>query len=91
MDIDKISEEEQKNSLSKVLEVLKTMASKPSGFIGLFILLFHVVLAFTSPYLAPYDYKAIDPALMLQSPSSEYWFGTDSLGRDVFSRTIMGG
>ena len=29
MDIDKISEEEQKNTLSKVLEVLKTMASKP--------------------------------------------------------------
>ena len=91
MDIDKISEEEQKNSLSKVLEVLKTMASKPSGFIGLFILVFHVVLASTSPFLAPYDYKAIDPTLMLQAPSSEYWFGTDSLGRDVFTRTIMGG
>ena len=91
MDIDKISEEEQKNPLSKVLEILKTMASKPSGFIGLFILLFHVVLAFASPYLAPYDYKTIDPTLMLQAPSSEYWFGTDSLGRDVFTRTIMGG
>ena len=91
MDIDKISEEEQKNSLSKVLEILKTMASKPSGFIGLFILVFHVVLASTSPFLAPYDYKAIDPTLMLQAPSSEYWFGTDSLGRDVFTRTIMGG
>ena len=91
MDIDKISEEEQKNSLSKFLEVLKTMASKPSGFIGLFILVFHVVLASASPYLAPYDYKAIDPTLMLQAPSSEYWFGTDSLGRDVFTRTIMGG
>ena len=91
MDIDKISEEEQKNSLLKVLEVLKTMASKPSGFIGLFILVFHVVLASASPFLAPYDYKAIDPTLMLQAPSSEYWFGTDSLGRDVFTRTIMGG
>ena len=91
MDIDKISEEEQKNSLSKVLEVLKTMASKPSGFIGLFILVFHVVLASASPFLAPYDYKAIDPTLMLQAPSSEYWFGTDSLGRDVFTRTILGG
>ena len=39
----------------------------------------------------PYDYKAIDPTLMLQAPSSEYWFGTDSLGRDVFTRTILGG
>ena len=91
MQINKISEEKQKNILLKVLEVLKTMASKPSGFIGLFILFFHILLAFLSPYLAPYDYKAIDPSLMLQSPSSDYWFGTDSLGRDVFTRTIMGG
>ena len=91
MEINKISEEKQKNLLSKVLEVLKTMASRPSGFIGLCILVFHILLAFLSPYLAPYDYKAIDPTLMLQAPSSEYWFGTDSLGRDVFTRTIMGG
>ena len=91
MEINKISEEKQKNILSKVLEVLKTMASRPSGFIGLCILVFHILLAFLSPYLAPYDYKAIDPTLMLQAPSSEYWFGTDSLGRDVFTRTIMGG
>ncbi len=91
MEISKISEEKQKNLLSKVLEVLKTMASRPSGFIGLSILAFHILLAFLSPYLAPYDYKAIDPSLMLQAPSSEYWFGTDSLGRDVFTRTIMGG
>ena len=91
MQIDKISEEKQKNILLKVLEVLKTMASKPSGFIGFFIFFFYILLAFLSPYLAPYDYKAIDPSLMLQSPSSDYWFGTDSLGRDVFTRTIMGG
>ena len=43
MDIDKISEEEQKNTLLKILEVLKTMASKPSGFIGLCILVFHIL------------------------------------------------
>jgi len=91
MDKEKISEENQKNIFLKVLEVLKTMASKPSGFIGLCILIFHILLAFLSPYLAPYDYKAIDPSLMLQAPSSDYWFGTDSLGRDVFTRTIMGG
>jgi len=91
METQKISKEKQKNIFSKILEVLSTMASKPSGFIGLSILFFHVLLAFTSPYLAPYDYKAIDPSLMLQAPSSEYWFGTDSLGRDVFTRTILGG
>ena len=80
-----------KSTTAKILEVLGTMASRPSGLIGLMILIFHVSLALLSPYLAPYDYKAIDPTLMLQEPSSEFWFGTDSLGRDVFSRTILGG
>ena len=86
-----LEKEQKKNNLQKVFEVIKTMASKPSGLIGLSILLFHVILAITSPLYAPYDFKAIDPTLMLQAPSSEYWFGTDSLGRDVFTRTILGG
>ena len=86
-----LEKEQKKNNLQKVYDVIKTMASKPSGLIGLSILLFHVILAITSPLYVPYDYKAIDPSLMLQAPSSEYWFGTDSLGRDVFTRTILGG
>lgn len=86
-----LEKEQKKNNLQKIFEVIKTMASKPSGLIGLSILLFHVILAITSPLYVPYDYKAIDPSLMLQAPSSEYWFGTDSLGRDVFTRTILGG
>ena len=83
--------EKQKNTFEKIYEVIKTMASKPSGLIGLTILFFHVILAITSPLYVPYDYKAIDPTLMLTPPSSEFWFGTDSLGRDVFTRTILGG
>jgi len=86
-----LEKEQKKNNLQKVYEVIKTMASKPSGLIGLSILLFHVILAISCPLYVPYDYKAIDPSLMLQAPSSEYWFGTDSLGRDVFTRTILGG
>ena len=88
--MDKVHQK-QKSILQKILEIIKTMASKPSGLIGLSILCFHVLLALTSPLYVPYDYKAIDPSLMLQAPSSEYWFGTDSLGRDVFTRTILGG
>ncbi len=86
-----ITEGKQKNKIKKAFEILKTMASKPSGLIGLTIVLFHVVLALISPYIAPYDYKAISPNTMLLAPSTEHWFGTDSLGRDVFTRTILGG
>ena len=91
MEINKVKVNKKKSIFKKISELLLTMASKPSGFIGISILVFHILLAFLSPFLAPYDFKAIDPSLMLQAPSSEYWFGTDSLGRDVFTRTIMGG
>ena len=89
MESNLITEDKHKNKLEKALEILKTMASKPSGLIGLSIVLFHVVLALLSPYIAPYDYKAISPNTMLLAPSAEHWFGTDSLGRDVFTRTII--
>ena len=91
MESNLITEDKQKNKLEKAFEILKTMASKPSGLIGLTIVLFHVILALISPYIAPYDYKAISPNTMLLAPSVEHWFGTDSLGRDVFTRTILGG
>jgi peptide/nickel transport system permease protein len=41
--------------------------------------------------VAPYDPDFVNPADRLTSPSSDYWFGTDTLGRDVFSRTLHGG
>ena len=91
MESNLITEDKQINKLEKAFEILKTMASKPSGLIGLTIVLFHVILALISPYIAPYDYKAISPNTMLLAPSAEDWFGTDSLGRDVFTRTILGG
>ena len=86
-----INKEDKKNIINKISEVLITMASKPSGFIGLAILIFHVILAISSPWFVPYDYKAINPSLMRQAPSADFWFGTDSLGRDVFTRTALGG
>jgi len=82
---------DMKKNPSKFFEVIKTMVSKPSGLIGLSIVCFHILLAILSPLITPHDFKAINPSLMLLPPSSEYWFGTDHLGRDVFTRTILGG
>ncbi len=44
-----------------------------------------------APWLAPFDPAAIDLSVGLQSPSAEYWLGTDNLGRDVLSRLLWGG
>ncbi len=43
-----------------------------------------------APLLAPYDPNAIDPYNVLAAPDAAHWFGTDELGRDVFSRMIFG-
>ena len=87
----KTLESTNKSPFSKVVEVLHTIFSRPSGFIGLSIVLVHVFLALFSPLFVPYDYKEISSLLMLKAPSAEHWFGTDHLGRDVFTRTLMGG
>jgi len=71
--------------------VLRDVMSRPSGAIGLTLVVFHVVLAIVSPWIVPYDYKAMDAALMLKGPSDLHWLGTDHLGRDVLTRTLMGG
>jgi len=71
--------------------VLRDVMSRPSGAIGLTLVVFHVVLAIVSPWIVPYDFKAMDAALMLKGPSDLHWLGTDHLGRDVLTRTLMGG
>jgi len=46
-------------------------------------------LALAAPLAAPYDPDAIDIMNMLSPPGAEHWFGTDQVGRDVFSRVLF--
>ncbi len=58
-----------------------------TGFaFALFVLI--VLAAVAGPQLVPYDPLASDTAQALQPPSAHHWFGTDQLGRDVFSRVV---
>jgi peptide/nickel transport system permease protein len=50
-----------------------------------------LVMTLGASVIAPYDPDFVNPVVRLQSPNSDYWFGTDTLGRDVFSRTLHGG
>ncbi len=61
----------------------------PKVIIGLVILGFFVLLMIFGPYLAPYspDNTSFAPLL---TPSSHHWFGTTSLGQDIFSQTLVG-
>jgi peptide/nickel transport system permease protein len=57
---------------------------------GGLLILFWIVIMLISPIIAPYSAVEVDVSNRLKSPSSEHWFGTDDLGRDVYSRTLMG-
>ena len=75
----------------RILTVLRDMASSPSGAIGLTLVAVHLVVALISPWIVPYDYKAMNSALVLTGPSGAHWLGTDEFGRDIFTRVLMGG
>jgi peptide/nickel transport system permease protein len=49
-----------------------------------------LAVAVIGPGLAPYSYRQVDVVARLRAPSPEHWFGTDALGRDVFSRVLVG-
>jgi peptide/nickel transport system permease protein len=62
----------------------------PTIVVGGAILALMVAMAVFAPYLGTVDPQALAPVHRLKWPSAQYWFGTDMLGRDVYSRTIYG-
>ena len=73
------------------MEKFKTFVEKNKLFV-LFasLALLIVLVALLTPLIAPYDPYAADLTGALQKPSAEHWFGTDKLGRDIFSRVLYG-
>ncbi|MDO8210241.1 ABC transporter permease [Conexibacter sp. CPCC 206217] len=69
---------------------VRALLRRPSFLIGAGILLFWVLCALFGQALVPDDPYATNPADSLAAPSAAHWFGTDALGRDVFSRVIVG-
>lgn len=59
--------------------------------VGAVLLAGMLCIALLAPWLAPHDPLQIDPLARLALPSGEHLFGTDGLGRDVFSRALWGG
>jgi peptide/nickel transport system permease protein len=62
----------------------------PAIMAGGALVLLMVLIAILAPYLGTVDPTALAPARRTRPPSAEYWFGTDMLGRDVYSRVIYG-
>ncbi|KXK00632.1 MAG: binding-protein-dependent transporter inner membrane component [Acidobacteria bacterium OLB17] len=59
-------------------------------YIGAFIAVTFILVAIFAHWIAPYDGTVPDLLTRYAAPSSAHWFGTDALGRDVFSRVVFG-
>jgi peptide/nickel transport system permease protein len=62
----------------------------PTVAAGGTLLLFMLAVAVLAPWLGTVDPRNIDPIQRIRAPAAAHWFGTDMLGRDVYSRTLYG-
>ena len=70
--------------------ILAALYSRPASAVGTTLVLIFLLLAIFGPLIAPYGATEQIAGAARQSPSPEHWFGTDRLGRDVFSRVVIG-
>jgi len=75
---------------SPVRRSLRALRRNTMAMLGLYIILFWAVAAIIAPFTYMREPLAQTISDRLQAPSAQYWFGTDELGRDVFSRVIYG-
>ncbi|MCW2649612.1 MAG: ABC-type dipeptide/oligopeptide/nickel transport system, permease component [Mycobacterium sp.] len=67
----------------------RLLLGNPVTMISAVVLLVIVFVAVTADWIAPYGVNKIDVADALQPPRTAHWFGTDELGRDIFSRVLV--
>ena len=71
-------------------DVLRRFRRHQMAQIGVVIILVMSVVALLAPWIAPYGPEQIDLPAALEGPTSSHYFGTDAIGRDIFSRILYG-
>ncbi len=72
-------------------QVIKRFFQRKSSVTALILIILLILFSFLSPFFIPYSPDEINVDAILLPPSAEHWFGTDALGRDVFTRMMYGG
>ena len=82
-----VAEKSQRNSMLRHARYVVSENPVTGFAFALFALI--AICALIGPYLVPHDPLASDTAATLKTPSFAHWFGTDALGRDIFSRVVV--
>jgi peptide/nickel transport system permease protein len=69
--------------------MIRTIFGKPSGVFSVVVISVMLLVALTGSLWVPYSVNEIDISRALSAPSALHWFGTDELGRDIFTRTVL--
>lgn len=69
----------------------RRLKKNPVAMVSLVVLILLTIMVVVGPYIRGLDYTTINAADKNLDPNSKYWFGTDNLGRDMFSRIWYGG
>lgn len=73
------------------VRMLTHFFSDPFSAAGALILLLLIASSVSAPLISPYDALELNYDQILLPPGADHWFGTDDLGRDIFSRILHGG
>ncbi len=87
LDAEKIS----KPSITFWSDVWRRFRSNKLSMLGLIILILVVLMVIFGPVISGKDYQYIDYSIANTRPNGTYWFGTDEMGRDIFTRVCYGG
>jgi len=74
-----------------VWRALRRVLHEPLGALGLGLVVFVLISAIGADFFSPFEPNKIDIRAKLQPPSAEHYLGTDQLGRDIYSRVLVGG
>lgn len=72
------------------LRLKDALRRHPTAIVGALVLMIMILIAIFAPWLGTIDPQAVAPIRRLKPPSAEFWFGSDMLGRDVYSRVLYG-
>ncbi|MHB8062233.1 MAG: nickel transporter permease [Ruminiclostridium sp.] len=75
---------------SQLKEMWEALRENTAAVVGLCIIVFLLLVAILGSVIMPYDPNLSDMTKSFLQPNAQHWFGTDQLGRDIFSRIIAG-
>ena len=88
--LEKINREKESKPINPIMDKFQQIIRNRFAIIGLIVICSLTIIAISAPLVSPYDPNKMDLSSSLQPPSGKHIFGTDKLGRDIFSRLIFG-